>query len=235
MNYASIKRNRWLLPAVGLLVAAGGAVGLASIPDSGSVIHGCYGRLTGLLRVIDTEGLHPERCFPGEVSLTWNQKGPAGPTGPQGVPGPIGPAGPAGQAGAQGPAGPAGPAAASAATFEITANRDVGKDYTLVARKTLPAGSWVIQANVHIDYGLPFTDTAADGTQCQLRTNGTNVIGGAADSRVFSGEGHGMLPLNGGVFIAPGGNVFADVWCRGALGGELADTQMMFIQIGGFF
>jgi len=83
-------------------------------------------------------------------------------------------------------------------------------------------------------YGNTF-DVADDQTDCQLRKNAADVLGGAVDSRVFKGEGHGMLPMNGGLFIADGGNAFADVWCRGALGGETADTQMMFIQVGGFF
>jgi hypothetical protein len=141
-----------------------------------------------------------------------------------------------GPQGPTGPAGPPGPAGASSATFEFTSNRAIGTgDYTLVARHTLPAGSWAIQANVHMFYGNAFTSVADDQTDCQLRRNGTDIVGGAVDSRAFRGEGHAMLPMNGGIFVAAGGAAFADVWCRGAQGGEVADTQMMMIQVGGFF
>ncbi|HEX5995349.1 MAG TPA: hypothetical protein VFY84_09435, partial [Jiangellales bacterium] len=70
---------------VATTVAMGAGAALASIPDSGGVIHGCYGRTNGKLRVIDTNA--GGKCKPGEVALNWNQTGPAGPVGP---PGPAG-------------------------------------------------------------------------------------------------------------------------------------------------
>jgi hypothetical protein len=84
-------------------------------------------------------------------------------------------------------------------------------------------------------YGASFSGLVVDQVDCQLRKNGTDFLGGAVDSRAFGDEGHAMLPMNGGIFVEPGGAAFADTWCRGAVGGELADTQMMFIQVGGFF
>lgn len=71
--------------AAGALV--GGGVALASIPDSGGVIHGCYDA-RGKLRVIDAEA--GETCRTHEVALSWNETGPQG---PQGLEGPEGPAG----------------------------------------------------------------------------------------------------------------------------------------------
>ncbi len=103
-----------------------------------------------------------------------------------------------------------------------------------MARKALPAGSWAIQANVHIYYGL-IDPQGANQSDCQLRVNGTDTIGAALDSRVFASQGHAMLPMNGGVFVAPGGAAFADVWCRAASGSPTVDTQLMAIQVGGFF
>jgi hypothetical protein len=41
--------------------------------------------------------------------------------------------------------------------------------------------------------------------------------------------------MNGGIFIAPGGNAFADVWCQANEAGFFADAQLMAIQVGGFF
>jgi len=232
MHHSSVTRSRWLLPTVRLIVALAGAVGLASIPDAGNVIHGCYFPLTGILRVIDTGATAPQHCFPGETSLSWNQKGPAGEAGLQGPQGPMGFMGP------QGPAGPAGPAGASSATFAYGTGVKLGEPgtYTLVARTTLPPGSWVLQANVRVYYGTAFSGAEGDEqTDCQLRKNGTGVLGWAVDSRVFKGDGHAMLPMNGGIFVEPGGAAFADVWCRDAVGGKPADAQMVAIQIGGFF
>ena len=67
---------------VGVGIAAGG-IAYASIPDSNGVIHGCYVKTTGDLRVIDSSG---KGCDPGEKPLEWNQ---AGPTGPSGTAGPT--------------------------------------------------------------------------------------------------------------------------------------------------
>jgi len=101
------------------LVAA--SIGLASIPDGNGVIHGCFSKSGGAVRVIDAGNT---TCKDGETSLNWNQQGVAGapgaqgPAGPAGAAGPIGPVGPMGakgDTGAAGPIGPAGPAGATCA------------------------------------------------------------------------------------------------------------------------
>jgi hypothetical protein len=225
---------RWLVPT-GTLLVIGGAVAFASIPDTNNVIHGCYGRITGILRVIDTAKA-TDRCLPTENRISWNQQGPVGPMGPTGPVGPIGPMGFTGPQGSQGPVGPQGVPGVSGATFEITHDRAVGSggNYTLVAQKGLSPGSWVIQANVHIDYGLAFSGFDANvQSDCQLRANGTSVIGVAIDSRIFGDAGHAMLPMNGGVFV-PAQGATVDVWCRSATEGDRADAQLMALQVGGF-
>ena len=58
--------------AAGALLAVGGAA-YASIPDGGGVIHACYTRNTGVLRLSDTGA-----CSSKETSLSWNNVGPAG-------------------------------------------------------------------------------------------------------------------------------------------------------------
>src|SRR6266702_1308410 len=81
----------------------------ASIPDATGVIHGCYQKINGSLRVIDSP---TSSCNSSETPLTWSQRGPQGPiglTGPQGPAGPQGPTGPTGPQGPTGPTGPAGP------------------------------------------------------------------------------------------------------------------------------
>jgi len=89
-----------LVAVVGL---AAGGVAYATIPDSGGVIHGCYQKNEGQLRVIDpsTGGA----CRSSENALSWSQTGPQGPQGPEGPQGPQGPQGTQGPQGAPGPAG----------------------------------------------------------------------------------------------------------------------------------
>src|SRR5215471_1384281 len=89
-------RTRAILAGVaaGLAVlAVGGGVALATVPDSGGVIHGCYakpsgGTPAGTLRVIDTG----QSCQANESALNWNQTGQLGPQGPAGPQGQQGPA-----------------------------------------------------------------------------------------------------------------------------------------------
>ena len=108
----SIIRRRWFVLASIVVLALAGGVAYAQIPDGGGVIHGCYSKPGGSVRVVDTA----TSCKSGEVSLAWNQtgvQGPAGPTGPAGATGPGGPAGATGPQGPQGAQGPAGPASSS--------------------------------------------------------------------------------------------------------------------------
>jgi len=81
-------------------LAVAGAVAYATIPDSGGVIHGCYAKSGGGLRVIDDSVVD---CKSNETSLTWGQQGPPGPPGPRGVPGETGPKGDTGDTGPAGP------------------------------------------------------------------------------------------------------------------------------------
>ena len=131
MQTRTTSRTRAVIAGVaaGLAVlAVGGGVAFATIPDAGGVIHGCYakpsgGTPAGTLRVIDTG----QSCQANETALNWNQagqlgpQGPAGPqgakgdAGPQGAAGPQGPAGQQGQKGDTGSTGPAGPAGTTGA------------------------------------------------------------------------------------------------------------------------
>jgi hypothetical protein len=105
MRRFTVLRGRWfLLGVVAGAFLAGGAVALAAIPGSDGVIHGCYQKNVGNLRVIDAGG----SCRPSEIAISWNQTGPVGPVGPQGPKGDTGPQGPKGDTGATGPQGPKG-------------------------------------------------------------------------------------------------------------------------------
>lgn len=150
-----LRFGRKAVLAAGAVVVAAGAAGvaLATIPDSGGVIHTCYSQAVGTWRPIDFPTQH---CRRGETQLDFNQRGaqgppgpqgPAGPAGPQGAPGPTGPQGPAGDEGPAGPQGPPGPAVgghlfvASSSQTNISDNAPhdiVGLD--------LPAGNYVVIA-----------------------------------------------------------------------------------------
>src|SRR5262245_9335160 len=84
-------------------IVALAAVGLATIPDASGVIHGCYLKSGGAIRIIDAS---VEKCRTTETAIEWNVTGPQGPIGPQG---PVGAQGPVGGQGPVGPVGPEGP------------------------------------------------------------------------------------------------------------------------------
>ena len=93
-----------VVASVALLVAVGG-VASASIPGDSAVVHACYQKKGGVLRVIDTarHGFSG-KCRTSEKGLSWNQQGPrglpgtAGAGGAPGVPGTPGAPAPAGTA-----------------------------------------------------------------------------------------------------------------------------------------
>jgi len=79
MRFVASGRARWVALVVVVLGLAAGGIAYASIPDSSGVIHGCYAKINGQLRVIDTDA--GGKCTSGEKSLSWNQTGPQGPPG----------------------------------------------------------------------------------------------------------------------------------------------------------
>jgi Big-like domain-containing protein/collagen triple helix repeat protein len=101
---------------LGVSIGGAGAV-LAGglIPDGNGIIHGCYHRTNGNLRVV----ADPSECRQPEIAIWWSQQGgsgAAGATGPTGPTGPSGATGPTGAIGATGATGPAGATGASGAT-----------------------------------------------------------------------------------------------------------------------
>jgi hypothetical protein len=107
---------------VGALAVGGGGYSVAAAstgPVGDAVIHACFHRTTGALRVVSAAS----RCRKDESSLSFNQ---AGPQGARGNAGALGPAGASGAAGSAGPAGPAGPAGADGAAGPAGASGGAG-------------------------------------------------------------------------------------------------------------
>jgi hypothetical protein len=86
-----MNKNTLAAAVAGALAATAlsGGIAWATIPDDGGVIHGCYTKLGGVLRVIDTA--KNQKCLANlEVPITWNEQGPKGDpgaTGADGAPG----------------------------------------------------------------------------------------------------------------------------------------------------
>ena len=220
-------------------------IGFASIPGADGVIHGCFKKSGGTLRVID---MSVTTCGRDETLLSWNQTGPQGPQGPQGVPGPQGPAGPAGPIGATGPAGPEGPAGpagpagpqgpagSSAATFAFTSGTAVipiGNEFTHVLSKGVPAGNWTVVATANIFSAFPFNGDVIRTARCELR-NGSGVIGRATDRRVVPDLDHVImnLTLTGGTAFPEGGVI--SLWCNYQGNTSVEQAQMMITQVNNF-
>jgi hypothetical protein len=83
----------------------GGAYAVTSIARSDGVIHGCYQKRTGTLRVVPAG----KNCRRSEKAIAWNQRGAQGLAGVQGIEGQQGPQGGSGPMGASGATGSAGP------------------------------------------------------------------------------------------------------------------------------
>ncbi len=104
-------RRRMMIAALGMafgLAAATGGAAWAAVPDADGTVHACYGKVGGIVRVIDPA--KGERCLAkAETAFSFNQTGLPGAPGVDGQDGAPGPAGPSGAVGPAGPAGPAGP------------------------------------------------------------------------------------------------------------------------------
>ncbi len=75
-----------------------GGIATAAIPSDGGVINGCYGKVGGILRVIDTA--KGQKCLPNaEIALNWNAQGQPGAPGLPGQPGAKGDKGDPGEKG----------------------------------------------------------------------------------------------------------------------------------------
>jgi hypothetical protein len=141
--------------ALVLICGTAAIVSWASVPDAHGIIHGCYKKSTGALRVLDTATTN--KCPAGSVAVNWNRTGARGLTGargPTGAPGPTGSAGPKGATGPTGQTGPRGPAGAVAGyvgygkTVIFPGGDQQGDAVVAVHTPTVPAGSYLITASV---------------------------------------------------------------------------------------
>jgi hypothetical protein len=119
-----MKHSKKLVMVVAGAVAALtlGSLAFAAIPDAGGVIHGCYDKASGHLRVTDSDTNLPKTCTSKEAALDWNQQGPKGDRGPSN-------------------------AYTKAGSSAITATSNFG---TTVLSRTLPAGKYLLSAKLTV-------------------------------------------------------------------------------------
>jgi hypothetical protein len=104
-----------VLVTAGIAVATDGGSTSTTIPDLSGVIHGCFKKGGGVLRVIDPS--KGARCHNNEQPLTFNERGQSGAQGQSGGAGSVGPSGLGGGAsGAGGATGPKGDTGAQGLT-----------------------------------------------------------------------------------------------------------------------
>jgi hypothetical protein len=180
------KSSKWQACSLMALAVAGvvaGGIAFATIPDGSGVIHACYTKSGGSLRVIDSS---VTSCGQNETALTWNNVGPRGPQGLPGPQGPVGPAGPQGPEGATGPAAPQGPAGPEGAQGPAGPSGDGGHAYFTfveniggldfpgrdILHLDVPAGSYVINASI----GARNVVDTAEIMTCSLSTGDANSV-----------------------------------------------------------
>jgi hypothetical protein len=142
--------------AVFLALGGGAYAAASSIPGPDGVIHGCYAKKKGNLRLIATG----RRCSKRENAIAFNQQGPRGLSGGRGATGSRGPTGGTGSPGAKGEQGPQGP---GASTFTATLTSGAPK----TALATLANGVIVSGQCSGTEVELNI-ETAGPGTHLQI-------------------------------------------------------------------
>lgn len=190
----------WLLATVAAVGVAGTAY--ATIPGGDGVIHGCYAKSGGALRVIDASVTN---CKSGETSLDWTQRG---------IPGPAGPQGQKGEPGEPGPPGPAG----AVDSFGASNGNDV-VDLTpdaqvTVISKDVPAGNYAVFASGEL------VDSTQDATVvCEFTADGERIQT-SNSSLVNDANERDRISLMGHAAFAGGGTL--KVTCNSDAAGTVA-------------
>lgn len=192
-----------------------GGIALAVIPGTDGVIHGCYQKNNGQLRVIDPSERSgqgsapasspgqaggqesPGECRASEVAIKWNQAGPPGPVGPQGppgAPGEEGSAGDLGPTGIQGPAGPFGPAGPQGppglAGLEVVSSPfvTVVAQGNAVASAACPPGRRVLGGGFFQEFSHAESDTADIDNLLFIRSEPSGGSAWKVEARNPTGE-----------------------------------------------
>jgi Collagen triple helix repeat (20 copies) len=211
-----------------VMVLVAGVITLTrgSIPDASGVIHGCFKKSDGTIRVIDNS---VTSCGSNETSIAWNMSGPIGPQGPVGPQGPAGPVGPTGAIGPQGPAGPQGPQGPagtpgiSEAYVATGTFVDIALTGTDVLSKVAPAGNYVLIASGR----FISSDKDDQVLTCELRSDGTTVN---SVFKVMRGIDDVILTIQGQTSVSV--NTLLTLNCRGFMMAAFGGSRLTAIKVG---
>ena len=162
-------------------VAAGFGIATAvraDIPDGG-VIHACYQKVNGQLRVIDTS--KGGTCRPSESALSWNQTGPTGAKGATGASGPTGPSGPAGPTGATGPTGPSG-----VSGYEVVSKFVIGSNQEVDGEALCPSGKVALGGGASVSGLINNSNNGQDGLGPDLIASDIDTVNNGWAAAAFA-------------------------------------------------
>jgi hypothetical protein len=215
MKRKLIRPTLVILVAVGALLVVGG-IAYATIPDGGGVIHGCYLKGLGTLRVVDTD--KGQACLSKlETPLNWSQTGPQGQQGPTGA---------TGATGATGVTGATGPSDVWSVDGYNAGNKNVPpapSEETLATTATLPAGSYSVQAETSLENNT----SASMDYVCDIVDSSANIYG---ESRASTFDWV-TLPVQAVVTLASPDTISFECTATGALS-EAFNWQLSAIEIG---
>jgi hypothetical protein len=158
LTYANVAASL----AIFVALSGGSYAAVTLSPRADGVIHSCYQKRTGALRVVGAG----KKCQRGERALTFNQRGPIGAAGQRGPIGAVGPQGPGGPAGANGATGTSGARGPSDAYTASTIKFSMG---TETVSLTLPPGDYIVHGRgVAENGGNVNASTVAGIGQCLL-------------------------------------------------------------------
>jgi hypothetical protein len=197
-----IKPALFALAIVGALLVAGG-IAYATIPDGSGVIHACYQKNQGALRVIDTD--KAQTCSSSESTLTWSQ------TGPQGQQGPPGPTGPSDVWSVDG-------------YDKGFQNLPFQTPVNLATTSTLPAGSYFVQAETEAENIL----SVSTAYFCDLVDSSNTPY---QETRVTSSDWV-TIPVQAVVTLASSDTISLQCEAANSAGTEAFNWQLAAIKVG---
>ena len=207
-----MSKSKLAAVVVAIAAVAAGSAAFAAIPDGGGLIHGCYDKQSGQLRVTDTATNQPKTCTNKELALNWNQQGPQGIQGLQGPKGDKGDPGVAGRPGDPGPQGPAGPT--DVVILSKPQIQSVGSNQTTVGAIGPLQGENLVSAK--LDYGTVGPDRLI---ACHLYGGGAELDhseSAVGPGTTLLGAGYSISNISLEGVVDSGG--FVSVTCNGADG-----------------
>lgn len=194
-------KRRAVVGVVAAAVLLAGGIAYATIPDGNGVIHGCYAKSGGSLRVIDAGVTN---CKSTETSLDWNVQGQQGP---------------------QGPAGPQGPSGTSHGYLSSSSGKAVGfapAFANIVSYNELPSGNYMISTEVQLGAN------SEPIVECEILVNGS-VVPNTMTGMILK-SGAGVLPIVSAATLSGGGSTL-EVDCNSTDSNTFANGNLSLIAV----